>query len=74
MNTQQVSLNVCFDIMVDVTNDGSERQQRIDANFAITKWLKQELIVPDDTNKLGIHGGYGEFEIYNLDNINAEVM
>ena len=73
-DTKQVKLNVCFDITVDVSSDSSDRQKYVDAKFAIIKWLRQELIVPDDTNKLDIQGGFGEFEIYDLKDINVEVL
>jgi hypothetical protein len=73
LTTKQFKLNLTFDVVVDVTNDSTDRQKEFDAKVAIIKWVNQELNIPSGS-ELDISNGYGEIVIHDNEYINAEVL
>lgn len=72
MNDRQINLSVCFNIKAKVGNDSSDRQQGVDARFAVAKWIAQELLILEGTGELDITNGYGEVVVWDMEYPNVE--
>lgn len=74
MKPKQIKLNICLDVIVDVTNNSSDHQKDIDAKVAIIQWVKQELNIPSGSELDISICGDGEFVIHDNEYINAELF
>lgn len=73
MTTEEIQLNVCFNIKARVTNDSVSYVKAEVAKKRVAKWVKEELYVGRPGDELDISMGSGEVEVFDIEEIKVEV-
>ena len=73
MIPEEFQLNVCFNIKARVAGDSVSYVKAEEAKKRVKKWVAEELVLTPGY-ELDITNGYGEVEVFDIEEINVEVM